>query len=557
MSNLVIRAPEHNIEASTAFAGASLIEGRTDYFAVNTVLADQVLRNVPGTGIIGADHRGPQIAVPWTQANVEALAALGAPYIPRICVDYKFHGPVTPFDHQFRVAGFMSAHRKGYVLAEPRTGKTKSALWAAHYLCGIYPGMRVLVVCPRSLLYGTWAAEIATSIPWVPHAVIYGPSDKRKKLVVKDHQWHIINPEGVISMQRQLLDNRYDIVIVDESTLYKNWTSDRWTALRPVVMNAKFVWPMSGTPVPQRPTDAYGQIRLLKGKDIDWSESAFETMTMVKLDGHKMVPRIGWRDVVFENMQPAIRVFKRDVLKFLPPIVDTYVDVDLSSDQKMALRNLRGKAKSAEVDGTRITAVHEAAMRIKLIQVFSGSVYDKPESEGGRAIEIDAGPRDRVLCELIKERLQPGLILEGQAYGKAMVMTAFRHTMARVSKMLTENGLRVATLMGGMNPKVVADTLEKFRRTWDTDVLVCVPDALAHGLDITPAATQIWYTPVDKSEVYQQARERIDGPRQKLQMEVIHLVSDRLEAEIYSARTAQRADQRQFMSAYSELAAFN
>lgn len=548
---LHLAPPTHQLEESTGFAGARIIDGRTDYFAITTQLADQVLRLIPGSGIIGASAAGPELAIPWTQQNCEALGEIGAPYLPRICVDYGFPGNVTPFDHQYRIAGFMATHKLGYVLAEPRTGKTKSAAWAVHYLRSVYPGSRTLVICPRSLMVSTWAAELLISAPGARSTVLYGTAEQRRKLVRQDTDWHIINPDGVIMLQAELLANKYDFIVIDESTLYKTWTTNRWTAARPIIKQARRAWQMSGTPIPQRPTDAYGQIRLFLGRDrIPWSEHSFKLMTMLKVSDHVWVPRLGWRDHVLAHMQPAIRVFKRDVLKFLPPIVDTYLDVDLSAEQRKALQGLKSKQRSAEIGDAKLTVVHEAALRIKLLQVFSGSVYDNDEE---KAHQIDCGPRLAVLDEVIEERMEKGLRLGDQCYGKVMICCAFRHTAARVAEHLKQQGFNPMVLLGGLSPTAIAERLQTFRSRWDHEVLVVVPDALAHGHDITAANTLVWFTPVDKGEIYQQARERIDGPKQKLQMEVVHLVGHQLERAIYKSRSAQRNDQRSLMSSYGEL----
>ena len=549
---LHLAPPTHQLEASSQFAGARVIDGRTDYFAITTQLADQVLRGVPGSGVIGATAAGPEIAIPWTQQNCEYLGEIGAPYLPRICIDYGFPGNVTPFDHQYRLAGFMATHRQGFVLAEPRTGKTKSAAWAVHYLRSVYPGSRCLIICPRSLMVSTWAAELLISAPNTRATVLYGTAEQRRKLVAKDTDWHIVNPDGVIMLQAELLANNYDFVVIDESTIYKNWTKNRWTAARPIVARARRAWQMSGTPIPQRPTDAYGQIRMFQGRGIQWSEHAFKSLTMVKVNEHIWVPRIGWKDHVLAAMQPAIRVFKRDVLKDLPPIVDTYLDVDLSVEQRKALTGLKSKHRTAEIGGTQMTVVHEAALRIKLLQVFSGSVYD---DNSDTAHQIDCSPRLSVLDDVIAERMERGLRLGDQCYGKVMICCAFRHTAARVAEHLKGKGFNPMVLLGGLSPAAIAERLQTFRSTWEHEILVVVPDALAHGHDITAANTLVWFTPIDKGEIYQQARERIDGPRQKLQMEVVHLVGHQLERDIYKSRSAQRNDQRSLMSSYGELVA--
>ena len=66
------------------------------------------------------------------------------------------------------------------------------------------------------------------------------------------------------------------------------------------------------------------------------------------------------------------------------------------------------------------------------------------------------------------------------------------------------------------------------------------PAAMSHGLTLTAATTIVWYGPTYSNEVYQQACARVRRPGQKRTTVIVHLVSSKLEQEIY-----KRLDKKQ------------
>ena len=46
---------------------------------------------------------------------------------------------------------------------------------------------------------------------------------------------------------------------------------------------------------------------------------------------------------------------------------------------------------------------------------------------------------------------------------------------------------------------------KEFRTNRNLKVIVCHPGTMAHGLDLTSASLAIWFAPINKAELYQQA----------------------------------------------------
>jgi len=64
-------------------------------------------------------------------------------------------------------------------------------------------------------------------------------------------------------------------------------------------------------------------------------------------------------------------------------------------------------------------------------------------------------------------------------------------------------------------------------------VLIAHPGPIARGLDLTAAATIIWFAPTDKTEDYIQANQRINGPRQTHKRTIVQIAASPIEREIY------------------------
>lgn len=515
---------------------------------VNTVKAGEVVMKIEGSTIIGATSIGPTVRVPWSQQNCEALADMRAPHIPPMVAAYHWPAPWLPFPHQFRLSGFLSTHKRGFCLAQMGTGKTISSIWAVDYLRSVGAIKRVLVVCPKSLMVGTWAKELIGSV--VPtgttYMVLNGDAARRKTRAQTYADYHIINPDGLEIVYEELLANNYDVVIVDESTNFKN-INRRWKFLNAIVAKVPRLWLMTGAPTPQSPMDAYGQIKLVRGAEWTMSEGAFKNLVMKQDGPFKWTQRPEAPAIIQELMQPAVFVKKRDVLKDLPPIMDTFVEVELTTEQKAMLKELRKDQLTIQGAHT-ITAVHGAALRLKLIQIASGIVYTDTREE----MQIPSAPRFNELLRIFEE-VRERDSGERMPNNKLLIFCAFVSTANMLHQQLSAAGKKVALISGAVSQGKRDAVFTGFNTTREYDAIVAVPDTMSHGLTLTAASTIVWYTPIDKADTYQQACGRIDRPGQLHSMEVVHLYASAAERKLYENQKDMQTGQQGILAGYSEL----
>ena len=502
------------------------------WFEVVTTRAPQVLEHVPGSAVVGSTDEGPVVRVPWDQHSAEVLANLRAPHLPPILRDYHWPGLYTPMPHQYTTAGAMSTHRKFFCLDGMGTGKTLSALWACDYLVSIGAVRQVLIICPKSIVRNAWGDTIKAHFPHLSVSVLVdtNPLVRRRK-ATSEAVFHIVNPSGVEVCFDEMIARKYDLVIIDEATLYKKHNTRRWKFARPIVAAADRCWMLTGTPATQYPVDAHGQIKLMYQEAWNVTETAFKTSTMTQCSKYRWVPKPDAARTIYDAMQPASRVDKKDVLKDMPPITTSTRTVELSPDQKKYMAELR-KAAATQIAGAEISAVHAAALRIKLLQIASGSVYD----DDSNPIDIDCPDRMNEMADLVAQvRAQDDGT--GPPAHKVIVVCAFTHTVDRVHAMLQKAGFNFGKLYGDVPLGQRERILTSMETTREFDGIVAHPECLSHGVTLISCTTTVFFTPCEKAEVALQVSNRMDRPGQKHPMQVIYLTGCPAEDTLYERMT--------------------
>lgn len=471
------------------------------------------------------------VFVPWTYHNAAWLTAVNLPAVSPILRDYPFPCPPSwkVMEHQLRIGEFASRNRRSYVLAGMGSGKTASLLWTTDYLMSLGEIKKVLIICPVAVVYDAW-------IPTVPQLFLSRRSisnlHKKKTAFTEDTDYHVINIDKMDLMIDDLMTVGYDAVIIDESTKIKNMQAKRTKAVKRLVSTVKFAWQLTGRPCPQGPLDAHGQITVFNR--YSFSKAWWEDATMVDYGNYRKVPRAGWQDLVHQYMQPAIRVETRDCID-LPPVTYLRKFVPLTAPQEMAIKALK-RDRAIFLADKEITSAHAGAMLQKLGQIAAGAVYD----DEGNVIEVRATKRLEAVLELVE-----------QSVAKTIIYVPFKNTADMVSEFLVGKGYKVGVITSDTRHRQpLFDQFQGRDPRHVLDVLVAVPDAVAHGVTLTEASTVIWYGPPRSNEIYQQANARADRKGQVNKVNVIELWGHPRERDVFDMARLREEDQDKFMELY-------
>jgi SNF2 family DNA or RNA helicase len=482
---------------------------------------NRVTSIIPGAKLL--HHKGNKyVVVKHGLDEVKVLSNIGIDAPSPILHYYKWSGRFDPFSAQKEAAAFMTMHPRAFNLSDMGTGKTLATLWAYDYLRSIGQAKKMLVISPLSTLERTWADEIFNHFPHLTVAVLHGSTEKRLKLLKTDADIYLINHDGIkVKGFVEAMKGRTDIdlVIIDEiSQMARNAGTDRYLSLHKILKSdpPRAAWGLTGTPVPNAPTDAWAQCKLLVPEKVPPFFNRFKANVMKQVSNFVWVPRPNAMDMVYEAMQPAIR-FTRDECVDLPECTYITRHAKLTDEQEKAYKEMLNKLKLEHIDGN-ITAVNEAVKAQKLIQIACGVVY----GADGIKLDLDATPR----LELVKEVCE-------EAGTKVIVFVPFVSVIEKVADYLKSKGFTTAVIHGGVPKSERDEIFRSFQKAEDPKILVAQPATMSHGLTLTAASTMVWYAPISSSDTYLQACARITRPGQKQNQLIVNIEGTPIEQKYY------------------------
>lgn len=447
----------------------------------------------------------------------DSLHPLPLPQLPSPMLrDYDWPGMYTPFQHQMDTAAYLSLRPRAFCFNEAGTGKTSAAIWAADYLMKLGIIKRVLVICPLSIMFSAWQADIFKTAMHRTAAVAHGDKSKRARIIESAYDFVIINFDGVGVVRDEIAAAKFDLIIIDEANAYKTVSTVRWKTLAKLITPQTWLWMMTGTPASQSPVDAYGLAKMISPERVPKFVTAWRDKVMIQASRFKWMPKSTAKDDVFSALQPAIRFSKAECLD-LPDVTYQTRDVPLTTQVQKYYKSLKTQLL-IEAAGEQVSAVNAAAAMSKLLQISGGAVYtDKKD-----IVEFDISPRLNALKEVLDETLH-----------KVIVFVPFIHTIEVVTKFLDKEGVTNEVISGSVSAKNRADIISRFQLSEDPRVLVIQPQSASHGVTLTAADTIVFWSPVLSVETYMQCIGRIDRVGQQNKMTVVHLQGSDAERKVY------------------------
>lgn len=460
--------------------------------------------------------------------ETKLLRNLGVEVSAPIMSQYDWAGD-TPFDSQKHTAALLTSNSRAYCLSSMGVGKTRAGLYAFDYLKKQGLVSNCLVVAPLSTLTSVWDAEIFGTFHDLRSVVLHGTREQRLRKLNEDADIYIINHDGVKTITNKARsgqwggivgDKVFDVIIIDELALYRNKRTNRWKYLKPLVSRAKYSWGLTGSPTPNAPTDAYGQIMMLTPNNLGSSFRRFQQQTMTQVSQFKWVPKRDAAQIVYSLMQPSVR-YTLDQCHDLPPITYSTRQIEPTAQQKKAYAELL-KTYAMELRGQKLTVVNEGARLNKLLQVSCGFAYDSE----GKGNYIGA-----------KDRLLEVLSIVEEADAKVIVFAPYKWAVRMIHHVISSKAkdpTYAAMITGDTSVPERNTILAGFKSKSNPQVLVAHPGTMSHGLTLVSANVIVWYAPTHSMETYQQANARIHRPGQTLHTHIIHIKSTDVEQRVYA-----------------------
>lgn len=410
-----------------------------------------------------------------------------------------YHWPMQnknhrPFQHQKDTTEFLLRNLRAYVLSDIGTGKSLCPLWAFDILLCFGKVRKMLIVTPLSTMRVVWAKEIFTNLPHRRYAVAHGNKASRIAAIKSNSDFVIINHDGIKTVEREILDERFDVIVIDELTAFKNATSDRSKCMQRIAQRSKAIWGMTGNPTPNCPSESFGQAKVVNPSNpfLPRYYTKFLPMVVTEVAPYVYVPKPEAKNIVHKILQPSIR-FERDQCLDLPPAFVTDIDIDMSAEQARAYKAMADELMF-EYGSGEISAVNAAVKWSKLLQISAGSVKD----DLGNVLHLNIDPKIEDLLQTFEEL--------GRT--KFIVVSAFRASVERLTSVFKGEKIRCEFIHGDVGMNERTRIINAFQ-DGDLQIMCLQPQAVAHGITLTAGNTIVWQSYVASGETYNQMNGRI------------------------------------------------
>lgn len=444
-----------------------------------------------------------------------------------------------PHDYQrYAIERIVSDECLG-LFQEMGLGKTVEVLTAVNELkYNRWAISRCLVVAPKKVAEATWSRE-AEKWDHLRHlriVPVLGSAAQRIRALNTPGDVWVINRENTPWLVEYCRNGwPFDMVVLDESSSFKNPKSQRFKALKMVRNRISRIVELTGTPAPNGLEDLWAQIWLLDGgarlgKTISSYREAFFTQDYAHPGQmyRTYSPQKGAEAKIRAAISDICVSMKADDYLSLPDFIENVVPVALDSKASKAYHKLE-REMLLQVNEQTVTAGSAAVLNGKLLQLCSGAVYDS----SGQTMEIH-NCKIEAFLEVIEQ-------LHGE---HALVFYWYQHERDRLLGAMAGTGKRVRVYKGPED--------ETAWNGGEVDILLAHPASCAYGLNLQQGGHhEIWFGyPNWALELYQQANARLYRQGQK-QPVIAHLlvVRDGMDEDVVAALHSKGDTQEALMQA--------
>ncbi len=411
-------------------------------------------------------------------------------------------------DYQHDIAAAIAETPACLINADAGMGKTASTLLAILNLfesCEVLGP--VLVVAPKRVAVTTWPAEASNweefqGLKVVP---VTGDAVKRRAALKSSGDIFTVSAEGVQWVLDEMKAGRapyFSMIVVDESSKFKNSTSKRWKALKKNLDLFPRRVLLTATPMPKGIENLFAQMFL-----IDKGDRLGRTITGFR--GRFMENVARWR---YPNWQP-IEGADKEIASLVSDVMFRFSLEDYNLP--MPPKNI--ETQPVDLPPTVLTeyrkfqrtlAAQFGKMEAEKVVFSAGTLYGylRQVANGGlyldEACPVNAG---RLVGHVHDEKTLKVREIVAKIETPVMIAYHFQHDLERILKAFPN----AKTLNGSTGPKATSETLEAWN-LGEIDILCVQPQAMSHGLNMQKSGRDlIWYGLPDDLEMYIQTNARL------------------------------------------------
>ena len=380
----------------------------------------------------------------------------------------------------------------------------------------------------------TWPDEIRKwdHLQGLTYAVAVGTPKERIAAVTANAQVTMISRDSLdwlVNQSRLPFD--FDMIVLDELSSFKSWSSKRSKAIYKVQPRMKRMVGLTGTPASNGLMDLFAEYKALDGGQrlgryiTRFRETFFRPGWGNGTIVYNYIPLAGASDDIYRRIQDITVSMKAlDHLK-MPELISVQTPVYLEDSERSVYNSLK-KDLILELNGQEIDAKNAASLSGKLSQMANGAIYCE---DGNNFLRIHEKKLD-ALEDLIEA-----------ANGKPVLVAYwFKHDLQRIRERFPQ----------AHEIKTTDDIVFWNRKKYQ--IALIHPASAGHGLNLQSGGnTLIWFGLTWSLELYQQTNARLWRQGQQEQTVVIqHIITKgTVDEKIIAALESKDATQTALINA--------
>lgn len=372
-------------------------------------------------------------------------------------------------------------NEKGYgIFSDTGTGKTVMGLEIASHF------KKTLILCPLSVIETAWIDDCNKFYPNKKIINCHGNSKKdRTDKLNSNADIYIMNYESFKILKNEIRDSNFDCLIVDESSVMKNMTSQITSDILEMITVIPHRYVLSGCPTPNHNAEIFPQMKLVDNELFGNNYYGFlaKYFTQDMADPHRWFQTNENKNAYYNRLSEKSVFLTKDDCVDLPEKTFEIKRIDMGSEQKKYYLDMIRDIK----DNINSWSKFEfTAKLMKLREILSGFVINKDET----ITDFDT-EKDKILQQSIEEIGDKPVI----------VWCQFIHEIDRLAEKF--NGVALTS-----KTKNRDDIIRDFKNG-KIKLLFTHPQLLGKGLTFTNCNYNIYYSLSFSYEDFKQSQDRI------------------------------------------------
>lgn len=507
------------------------ISGMMDYLDINDEELDKGIINISKFKAMYLDEKLKGFESAYVERNLAFKRLVENIKEPKD-TEYAVPEGLKSIMRGYQVTGFkwlktLASYSLGGILADDM-GLGKTLMTIAFIQSQKEPiNLPSLVVCPTSLLYN-WESEVEKFAPSLKVLILSGSKPEREEKIARIGEADMVVTSYPLIRRdiESLRDVHFGYCILDEAQHIKNPGSVNARSVKEI--RAKGYFALTGTPIENNLTELWSIFDFLMPGYL-LSHNRFVEKFEKPIIGSEN------KEVLKElnrHVKPFIlRRLKKDVLKELPPKIESVLTAELDDEQKKIYL-----AYLEQIKGRIEEEIRENGIERSQIQILAGltrlrQICCHPslfiENYDGNSGKMD------MLMELLEE------LKDGNH--RTLLFSQFTGALNLIKNHLEDEGISYFYLDGSTPVEDRRDMVKSYNQGF-RDVFLISLKAGGTGLNLTGADTVIHFDPWWNPAAEEQATDRAYRIGQQSTVQVMKLITKgTIEEKIYALQQKKKS----------------